>query len=93
MILAAKVWASDENEPEGLFNKTSCPTAPPNWFREEPVYAAELYALERYGRSPKREMVIHVRDTDGVTHTFRAEVGLQVQVSISSTHQVKRVEG
>ena len=68
MTTTAKIWCpTDESEPEGLFNKASCPHAPPNWFREEPELAAELYALERFGRS------------NGVCPVFGAGCGTDAQ--------------
>jgi hypothetical protein len=49
MSLTVKVWCpADESEPEGVFNKKSCPDCPLGWFNNEsPEVAAELYALER----------------------------------------------
>jgi len=53
---AVKVWCPDEeSEPEGLFNKASCPDTPANWFREPPDKAAELYALERFTEVSKNK--------------------------------------
>lgn len=78
MNIAAKVWAYDEPEPEGLFNKATCPEAPPNWFREEPEYAAELYALERgTHRGARTAYKINVLDEDGKLHRFEVEVAWQ----------------
>lgn len=83
MNLAAKVWAGDEGQPEGLFNKATCPNAPANWFREEPPYAAELYAMERFDRkSPNSRMTVYVLDTAGVLHTFNVQVGLELTAKV-----------
>lgn len=92
MSQAVKVWCpARETEPEGLFNKATCPDAPANWFREDPEYAAELYALELHGElakavsrvpgMPKRSHVqfdITVVDDQGATHKFAVEVGYEL---------------
>jgi len=46
MSVCVKIWHSEETRPEGLFNRETLPDAPPNWFREDLEYAAELFALE-----------------------------------------------
>lgn len=75
-MVTKKVWCPTiEPEPEGLFNKGTCPDAPKNWFREEPAVAAELYALELGGGrghyTTKYE--IRVLDEGGTYHRFQTE--------------------
>jgi len=81
MNTTVKVWASDESRPEGD-KLSNIHSAPPNWFREEPVYAAELYGLERanvaamYGvpLDGPRDYHVLVLDDQGVTHEFTVRV-------------------
>lgn len=83
---AAKVWCpDDEPEPEGLFNKATCPDAPPHWFAEDPGYAAELYGLERglvtLG-GPSKEYNVHVIDGRGVLYKFKVKVGHELTAHV-----------
>lgn len=80
MSLAMKIWCpDDEPVPEGLTNLT---TAPPNWFREDPEYAAELYGLERGAPKGSVEYRVHVLDTQGQLHVFQVKVGLQLEANV-----------
>ncbi len=80
MSLAAKVWGPGEPEPpDGVL--THLTSAPVNWFREEPAYAAELYALERGPRMPS-EYLVHVRDVDGLLHRFIVRAALELVVRV-----------
>lgn len=78
-FLAAKVWGEDELEPEGLFNKQRFPHVPDSWWREEPRYVAELYALERAGEAGRERTKrrVHVIDEGGVKHVFDVECAWQ----------------
>lgn len=78
MLVTTKIWAEDEAMPEGLFNKTTLPNAPPNWFREDPVYAAELYGLER----GTGQYNLNVLDDEGNIHHFKIEVVRSLTASI-----------
>ena len=81
MSTTVKVWCPvDEKMPEGLSNLKS---APPNWFREDPVVAAELYALERWG-SCKQETHHDVRvlDDEGDIHNFYVTMTPRVDVLV-----------
>jgi hypothetical protein len=81
MALAARVWGPGEPEPpEGVL--THLTSAPPNWFREEPAYAAELYALERGAKMPP-EYTVYVRDVNGVLHLFKIRAALELVVRVS----------
>lgn len=78
---AAKVWGPGEPEPpDGVL--THLTSAPANWFREEPKYAAELYALERGSRMPS-EYLVHVRDVDGDLHRFMVRAALELVVRVT----------
>jgi hypothetical protein len=80
VAIAAKVWGPGEPEPpDGVL--THLTSAPPNWFREEPAYAAELYALERGSRMPA-EYEVHVRDVKGVLHDFKIRAALELVVRV-----------
>jgi hypothetical protein len=80
MALADRVWGPGETEPpEGVL--TRLVTAPPNWFREEPAYAAELYALERGAMMPP-EYTVYVRDVKGVLHVFSVRAALELVVRV-----------
>lgn len=81
MILAAKVWTSKEPEPEGLFNKAMCPAAPPNWFREDPEYAAELFGLEL----GVGDHTVNVLDTAGVHHRYDVSVAREIHARVRCT--------
>ncbi len=49
MSLTKKIWrAGNPEPPEGVLSDIT--TAPPNWFRELPRDAAELYAYERFNQ-------------------------------------------
>lgn len=74
MTLAAKVWASDESEPEGLFHRETLPDCPPTWLWEEPAYAAELYGLERFKGPESCVYTVNVLDTKGELHRFEVRV-------------------
>lgn len=81
--IATKVWCpADEAEPEGLFNKASCPEAPPNWFREEPEVAAELYAMERHSGRHQTEYEVLVRCDQGKLHKFTVKVGYELTAHV-----------
>jgi len=70
MATCVKIWDPDrEPKPEGLFNRKTCPEAPPRWFEEEPEYAAELFGLET-----KRNGTLKIIDANGETHEIRVEV-------------------
>jgi hypothetical protein len=79
--LCAKVWASDEGEPPdgSMSNLTSAPTT---WFREEPMYAAELYVLERWGNTPQEGRTVYVKNGMGELLTFVASSVLEVSVRV-----------
>lgn len=80
MALAAKVCGPGEPEPpDGVL--THLTSAPANWFREDPAYAAELYALERGARMPS-EYVVRVRDVDGVLRLFKVRAALELSVRV-----------
>ncbi len=81
VVLAAKVWGPGEPEPQdGVL--THMTSAPPNWFREEPAYAAELYALERGAKMPP-EYTVYVRDLNGILHRFKVRAALELAVHVS----------
>ncbi len=83
MSVAAKVWGPGEQEPpDGVL--THLTSAPPNWFREDPEYAAELYALERGigDRCMPDEYQVLVRDTDGALHAFAVRPRMELHVSV-----------
>jgi len=94
MSLAVKVWCpADEPEPSGLFNKASCPDAPPSWFKEWPEVAAELYALERASFVVKKDgsqgrtrfsNIIHVLDDAGQLHKFKGQAGMELVAHIEA---------
>lgn len=80
MTIATKVWCPAlEPQPKGLFNRSTCPHAPPGWFREEPEYAAELYALELGGEA---ERVIQVVDTIGAVFTFKVSTKREIRATV-----------
>lgn len=80
MALADKVWGPGETEPpDGVL--THLTSAPKNWFREKPAYAAELYAMERGSKMPSRYEV-KVRDEDGVVHRFAVRAALELVVRV-----------
>ncbi len=80
MAETAKVWGPGEPEPpDGVL--THLTSAPANWFREEPAYAAELYALERGAKMPP-EYLVHVRDVGGVLHRFVVRAALELVVRV-----------
>ena len=80
MALAAKVWGPGEHEPpDGVM--THLVSAPPNWFREDPPMAAELYALER-GRNMPYEYTVYVRDVDGILHRFEIKSWIEHMVGV-----------
>jgi len=78
MPLTVKIWRDGESEPEGLFNQRMCPNAPPNWFREEPRVAAQLYALE-CGVGDWR---VNVLDDRGRRHVFVTSVQWKLSASV-----------
>lgn len=82
MIVAEKIWCpAYEAQPEGLFNKATCPEAPANWFREDPEYAAQLFAMERFNRKEgSATYVVHVLDNQSKLHVFTLQVGLELTV-------------
>jgi len=94
MSLTAKIWCPDnEPEPEGVFNRESCPDAPPNWFRVHPEAAAELYALERASFVVKKDgtqgrtrfsNIIHVLDDTGKLHKFKGRAGMELVAHIEA---------
>jgi hypothetical protein len=70
VAIAKKVWSADEVRPPGEL-VTNLKTVPSqNWLREEPRYAAELYALER----GEGKYIIFVDDEDDHLHRFVFEV-------------------
>lgn len=73
---ATKVWELGQPEPEGLFDPKACPTAPKNWFREDPAYAAQLYAMEirMCGRRPAGVITVCVLDNADTLHEFKVRV-------------------
>jgi hypothetical protein len=77
--LAVKIWAEDEPKPEG--GKAHNTGAPPNWFKEDPEYAAELYGLER----GLGEYKVTVLDDDGSTHKFTVKVHQQLVARVANT--------
>lgn len=78
MAVCVKVWSPDtEPRPRGLFNKSTCPKAPPHWFKEEPEYAAELFGLET-----RKSGRVHVLDSDGRLHMFEVEVGVIIDAKV-----------
>lgn len=90
-IVAAKVWCPEEEaEPEGIVPPEM--DAPPNWFREDPAYAAELYVLEKELQTTrpdpmaleKTERHVRVIDTQGKTHDFHttARVRRELEVAV-----------
>jgi len=85
MSLCARVWAQDEAEPsDGMSNLT---TAPKNWFRETPAYAAELYSLERWLPDTRAsfepiERVVYVRDDAGRLHKFDVRLRRETTVDV-----------
>ena len=101
MSLTVKVWCpEDESEPEGVFNKASCPDCPLGWFNEPPEVAAELYALERASFRIKKVVAscqvdntpgrtrfsgtIHVLDDAGKLHKFKGQAGMELVAHIES---------
>ena len=89
-----KIWCPEnEQEPEGLFNKASCPNVPPNWFRESPEFAAELYAMERC--SPEDMIAhkptlcrVHVLDTEHVLHKFDVRIVYEMTAHVKQVKQI-----
>lgn len=81
MIRAVKVWCPrDEFEPEGLFNKATCPDTPDQWFAEDPEYAAQLYGITR----GEGDYEIHVLDSDGVLHRFNTRVRRELNAYVKA---------
>ena len=87
LSLCVRAWADDEAEPtEGKqSNLTTFGGIPARWFSELPEYAAELYALERWGRVRQtRGAFVNVRDGYGKIHVFGISVkpryGVDVEV-------------
>jgi hypothetical protein len=82
--LAAKVWRwSSPEPPDGTV--TDINTRSPQWFLEEPVYAAELYALELHLQPKDRGLEavrVNVKDTDGVVHVFDVELRKTVEAIV-----------
>jgi hypothetical protein len=77
MALARHVWLSGlEQKPDGLFNRKSAPDAPENWFREDPAYAAELFALEvhPYYKPGQKIYIVAVEDENGIARRFEVTV-------------------
>ncbi len=69
-VVAVRCWRTGSPEPEGA---SDFPPGkhPPNWLKEEPDFAAELYALECNIPADKNEetLLVSVRDErDVVTH-------------------------
>ena len=83
MSLTVKIWCDGESEPEGLFNQRMCPNAPPNWFREKPRVAAELYALE----CGIGEWRVNVLDDHGHVHAFAVSVYWTVEASVREVEE------
>jgi len=79
MPLTVKIWCDDEPEPDGLFNRSTCQEAPPNWFREEPSVAAELYALERDVGNRR----VNVIDDAGRRYVFSTKVRWALEVKVT----------
>jgi GNAT superfamily N-acetyltransferase len=76
-----RVWAEDEMEPpEGLMSNLK--TAPTHWFDEAPDYAAELYALERWGNKPQEDRTVYVRTGKGELVTFKISSYVDVVVKV-----------
>jgi hypothetical protein len=90
VILATKVWALDECEPPGQAS-SNLEGVPRHWFREDPAYAAELYALERWGKFmhdgtlTKCEAFIYVLDTRGDTQRFTVHMAWDLAVKAEPT--------
>ena len=85
MVLTEKVWCpTQEPMPEGLFNTTSCPEAPPHWFRECPELAAELYALEIHKGKSEETYHVAVLDSTAARHTFTVRIFPTTGCTISS---------
>lgn len=79
MATTVHIWASDEVPPSSLFNRGTCPAAPPHWFREEPAYAAELYGLER----GPGQYVIYIIDAEGASHRFDVKVQQTIEALVT----------
>ena len=80
-----RVWADDEAEPTDgkQSNITRLGPIPDHWFSESPEYAAELYALERWGGvSQDWGAVINVRDGHGKVHRFGVSVKPRTGVDV-----------
>lgn len=77
-LIATKVWELGKPEPKGLFDPKICPHVPPNWFAEDPTYAAVLYAMEvrMEERRPAGIITVCVLDTAGTRHEFKVYVEL-----------------
>ena len=97
MSLTVKIWCPyDEPEPEGVFNRESCPDCPLGWFNEPPEAAAELYALERASFGVKKDgsqgrtrfsniiHIIHVIDDTGKLHKFKGRAGMELVAHIEA---------
>jgi len=82
MSTAVKVWARDEPKPEG--NVAHYTGAPPNWFKEEPKYAAELYGLER----GEGAYTINVLDDEGAHYEFKVKVRLELQAIVGPPRMI-----
>ncbi len=86
-MLTKKVWCpAIESEPEGLFNRDTCPDASAQWFHEEPACAAELYALELgSGDEPHvGKLEIHVIDKGGTLHRFQTETRRELVAHVTT---------
>lgn len=83
---AKKVWCpAVEDKPEGELVTHRDPDLP-NWYREAPEHAAELYALElftgrhRFGDTATFE--IHVLSNDGKLHVFNTKARNETVVTV-----------
>ncbi len=72
-----KVWCPElAPAPDGELVSSRAQSMP-NWFREEPELAAELYALEMYGESNEGHDAlyeVHIITNDDVLHRFNVRI-------------------
>jgi hypothetical protein len=82
-VMAIRCWRTGHPEPEG---DSDLPTGtiPTHWFKEEPAFAAELYALECGIPNDKADITIpvSVRDERGVVRNFQVRLIRTIEAKV-----------
>jgi hypothetical protein len=93
MARTVKIWClDDETEPQEEVSHIVKEL--PNWFREEPEIAAELYALERGpDKDSFSEKVFRlcILDEEGTRHEFTTKVRYRLSATVSKVDNTRQI--